>query len=77
MLLERSQERLLMKAIEFEAISDRHTLRVPESVPDGVKMRVLILIDETDPAATEDVKAMLCGIVEGLNEDDLARPRLS
>lgn len=35
-----------MQAIEFEATTFQHTIRVPDSVPDGVSLRVLLLIDE-------------------------------
>jgi hypothetical protein len=35
-----------MRAIEFEAVSQQHTLAVPPDVPDGVRLRVLILMDE-------------------------------
>jgi len=38
--------RLTMYAIEFEAIADQHLLRLPDQVPDGVKLRVVLLIDE-------------------------------
>lgn len=35
-----------MQAIEFEAIAQHHTLRLPEQVPDGVRLRVLVLMEE-------------------------------
>jgi adenylate kinase len=35
-----------MQAIEFEAIADQHMLRLPDQVPDGVKLRVLLLLDD-------------------------------
>jgi hypothetical protein len=35
-----------MHAIEFEAIADQHLLRLPAQVPDGVKLRVILLMDE-------------------------------
>jgi hypothetical protein len=40
-----------MQAIEFETIAQHHSLRVPDQVPDGVKLRVLVLIDEKTPQA--------------------------
>jgi hypothetical protein len=35
-----------MQAIEFEAVADQHMLRLPEQVPDGVKLRVMLLMDD-------------------------------
>lgn len=35
-----------MQAIEFEAIADQHMLRLPDQVPDGIKLRVLLLLDD-------------------------------
>jgi hypothetical protein len=32
-----------MQAIEFEAIPEQHTIRIPEDIPDGVPLRVLLL----------------------------------
>jgi hypothetical protein len=36
-----------MQAIEFEAIADQHMLRLPDQVPNGVRLRVLLLLDDT------------------------------
>lgn len=36
----------IMQAIEFEAVADQRMLRLPEQVPDGVKVRVLLLMDD-------------------------------
>ncbi len=38
-----------MRAIEFEAVAKQHMLRLPEQVPDGVKLRVLLLMEDTEP----------------------------
>jgi len=35
-----------MQAIEFETISHQNSIHLPEQVPDGVKLRVLILIED-------------------------------
>ncbi|KAB2933385.1 MAG: hypothetical protein F9K25_05685 [Candidatus Contendobacter sp.] len=35
-----------MQAIEFEAIADQHMLRLPDQVPNGIKLRVLLLLDD-------------------------------
>ena len=35
-----------MHAIEFEAVAQHHRLRLPDQVPDGVRRRVLVLMEE-------------------------------
>lgn len=35
-----------MQAIQFEAIADQHMLRLPDQVPNGVQLRVLLLLDD-------------------------------
>ena len=42
-----------MQAIEFEAIADQHMLRLPDQVPDGIKLRVLLLMDDVMPEVPE------------------------
>ncbi len=42
-----------MQAIEFEAVADQHMLRLPDQVPDGVKLRVLLLMDDAMREAPE------------------------
>jgi hypothetical protein len=37
-----------MQAIEFEAVAHNRLIRIPDSVPDGVVMRVLLLLDELE-----------------------------
>lgn len=41
-----------MRAIEFEAVAKQHMLRLPEQVPDGVKLRVLLLMEDAEPQRT-------------------------
>jgi len=36
----------IMHAIEFEAVAHQHMLRLPEPVPDGMKLRVLLLMGD-------------------------------
>jgi hypothetical protein len=59
-----------MRAIEFEAIAHQSMIRIPDSVPDGVTVRVLVLVN--DPPAG-DLKALLSGLTEGLEPEDLVR----
>ncbi|MDO9047219.1 MAG: hypothetical protein Q7U66_05700 [Methylobacter sp.] len=42
-----------MQAIEFETIAHGHTIRIPDTVPDGVRLRVRLLMDE-QPAITAE-----------------------
>lgn len=37
-----------MRAIEFETVAQHHTVRLPGHIPDGVRLRVLVLMEE-DP----------------------------
>jgi hypothetical protein len=67
-----------MQAIEFEATAVNHTIHLPDSVPDGVNLRVLVLLDEIDEIVAAphktDLKTLLAGITEGLTNEDLTRP---
>ena len=70
-----------MQAIEFEAIAQHHTLRLPSQVPDGIPLRVLVLMEDDQPAAPSDTanvkprrrpSARLTGSVT--MQDDLIAP---
>jgi hypothetical protein len=68
-----------MKAIEFEAIPHHHSIRLPEQIPDGVKLRVLVLLeDEAEISAKKTGKKRNCpspklaGSIRML--DDLIQP---
>lgn len=63
-----------MQAIEFEATAHQHSIKIPESVPDGVPIRVLLLIADTPTAPASDVKTLLATLAEGLTDEDLVRP---
>jgi hypothetical protein len=68
-----------MKAIEIEATVEKHCIRLPDAIPDGTHLRVLLLMDEASAAAAAadsgDLKQTLAGLTEGLEEEDLRRPR--
>ncbi len=67
----------MMKAIEFEATAERNSIRLPDTIPDGTHLRVLLLMDD-NPALSadeDDLKHLLAGLTEGLTADDLQRPR--
>lgn len=65
-----------MHAIEFEATAYQHTIRLPDSVPDGVRLRVLLL-SQTPLATLVDgnLKTLLASVAEGLSDADISRPR--
>lgn len=65
-----------MHAIEFETTAHQHTIRLPDSVPDGVPLRVLLL--SSAPLAqpeSRNLKPLLASIAEGLTETDVVRLR--
>jgi hypothetical protein len=66
-----------MKAIEIEATVEKHCIRLPDAIPDGTHLRVLLLMDETSASADDsgDLKHLLAGLTEGLTEEDFRRPR--
>ena len=62
-----------MQAIEFETITQQHSIRLPKGVPDGVAMRVLLLW-EPQSGTDGDLKELFASVTEGLTEEDLERP---
>lgn len=64
-----------MQAIEFEATAHNHTIRIPDNVPDGVLMRVLLLVDDNVVTQHSDnpIKNLLTSVAEGLNNTDFER----
>lgn len=63
-----------MHALEFEAITQNHTIRLPDNIPEGVRLRVLLLSPvPLEPTAPADIKTLLANVTEGLNADDLKR----
>jgi hypothetical protein len=63
-----------MKAIEFDILPEQRNIRVPEEVPDGVRLRV-VLLWEPPEATGSDFKTLFASATEGLTDEDLARPR--
>ena len=59
-----------MHAIEFETTSHQHTIRLPDSVPDGVLLRVLLLseVPLAKPPAERNLKVLLASVTEGITE---------
>jgi hypothetical protein len=63
-----------MQAIEFEAIPEQHRIKVPDAVPDGVRLRVVLLWEPPGKPET-DLKRLFASAIEGLTDEDLERPR--
>ena len=70
-----------MQAIEFETIPHEHSIHLPEQIPDGVKLRVLILFEDTVDTPTKPIStplnrpsSRLIGSVK--MQDDLIQPAL-
>jgi hypothetical protein len=66
-----------MQAIEFEATPFQHTIRIPDCVPDGVSLRVLLLVDEQniENNNTENIrwKNLLGSMPNVGSDEDFAR----
>lgn len=61
-----------MQMIEFETMPQQHTIRLPDSVPDGIPLRIVLLWEPSTPSKA-DLKGLFVGTVEGLTDDDLVR----
>lgn len=63
-----------MHAIEFETTSHQHTIRLPDSVPDGMLQRVLLLseVPLAKPVG-HNLKALLALIAEDITDVDIER----
>lgn len=62
-----------MQAIEFEATTFQHTIRVPDDIPDGVSLRVLLLVDETKTNLDNGWKNRLGTMPNVASDEDFAR----
>lgn len=71
-----------MQAIEFKTTAQEHMIRVPDTVPDGVQLRVLLLLEETQipPKSTHEtqegqaLKALLASMPDIGDDEDFSRP---
>lgn len=65
-----------MHAMEFEATAHQHTIHLPDSVPEGALLRVLLLSQTPlEKPGGRELKTLLASITEGLTDEDMARPR--
>jgi hypothetical protein len=65
-----------MQAIEFEATTFQHTIRVPDSVPDGVSVRIVLSFDDTKTKSNSDDnphKSLLASMPNVDSDEDFAR----
>ena len=63
-----------MQAIEFEATAFEHTIRIPETIPDGVVLRFLVLIDDTKNQTANTQKSLIASMPNVGTDDDFAHP---
>ena len=62
-----------MKTIEFETTAFQHTVRIPDTVPDGVLVRVVLSFDDTAPKNTLSNKSYwknLLGAMSNVGSDE-------
>ena len=68
-----------MQAIEFKAIAKQQMLRIPENIPDGTQLRVLLLLDDVEESQKNKVRRKpskkLIGSVT--MSDDLTAPAVT
>jgi hypothetical protein len=63
-----------MQAIEFQAVANNHHIRIPDNIPDGMNVRVLLLVDEPDKAIeTQKVNQLKAQLEQA--EQDIALGR--
>lgn len=65
-----------MQAIEFEATTFQHTIRIPDDIPDGVTLRVLLLVDNSKIKNDNDIsqwKHLLGSMPNVGSDEDFAR----
>ncbi|MBK1619301.1 hypothetical protein CKO42_12810 [Lamprobacter modestohalophilus] len=63
-----------MNAIEFDALPEQRSIHLPEEVPDGVRLRVVLLWEQPGTKG-DDLKTLFASTTEGLTDEDLERPR--
>jgi hypothetical protein len=67
-----------MQAIEFEATAHDHFIRIPDAAPDGVPLRVILLVDEpVEKISTADDawKTLLSSMPDVGADEDFLRPK--
>ncbi len=52
-----------MQAIEFEAVPYQNSIRVPKQIPDGVKLRVLVLMENNQSTQNRSSAAVTLALL--------------
>lgn len=55
-----------MQAIEFETTAQNHIIHLPDSIPDGVNLRVLVLLEDNLDFAKEEPTSLTVKSAFGL-----------
>lgn len=65
----------MMQAIEFETTVQNHIIHIPENIPNGAAIRVLLLLEDKVilQAENNDVKTLLATVTERLSDADIKR----
>lgn len=65
-----------MRTLEFEGVTHNHSVPVPESIPDGAPVKVVVLTQTSSPEDRQRTfKGLLCELAQGLTDADLERSR--
>lgn len=67
----------MQQHIEFETTTFQHTIRIPDTIPDGVSVRIVLSFDDTpiNHARDNDHWKNLLGTMPNVgNDDDFTRP---
>ncbi len=67
----------MQQHIEFETTTFQHTVRIPDTIPDGVSVRIVLSFDDTpiNQARDNDHWKNLLGTMPNVgNDDDFTRP---
>lgn len=65
-----------MQAIEFEATAENHLIRIPDNVPEGVPLRVLLLMEDSEkskPVSETSWKELLSSMPDVGTDEDFSR----
>jgi hypothetical protein len=63
-----------MQAIEFEATTFKHTIRIPDDIPNGVSLRVFLLVDDSKTKNdTSQWKKLLGSMPNVCSDEDFSR----
>ena len=66
-----------MQTIEFEATAYQHTIRIPDNIPDGMTLKVLLWVDESVSAnknTEQSWKDLLASMPNVGSDEDFSRP---